>query len=128
MGCCGFRDRIEKYVEEFRKSGRAPKCPKCGKVLEPAVVYFGEPLPATALAEAFTLARTCNVMVVVGTSLAVYPAALVSLEAHRSGAKLYIVNLSPTPLDHLATAVTYTKAGKTLPRVVEHVKKLTNMG
>ncbi len=127
-GWCGFRDRIEPYIEEFRKSGKAPKCPRCGKFLKPAVVYFGEPLPAIALAEAFTLARTCNIMVVAGTSLAVYPAALIPLEAHRSGAKLYIVNLSPTPLDHLATAVAYTKAGEILPRVVEHVKKLTNMG
>jgi len=123
-GWCGFRDRIEEYVEEFRRSGRAPRCPSCGKVLKPAVVYFGEPLPAAALAEAFTLARTCEIMVVIGTSLAVYPAALIPSEACRSSAKLYIVNLAPTPLDHLATAFTYARAGKVLPQVVEHVEKL----
>ena len=71
----------------MKKLGEAPKCPKCGYTLKPAFVYFGEPLSQKELVEAFTLAKTCRVMVVVGTSLAVYPAALIPWEAHQNGAE-----------------------------------------
>lgn len=122
---CGFRDSIDKYkyIELFKSSGKAPKCPKCGKTLKPAVVYFGEPLPATELVEAFTLAKTCKLMIVVGTSLAVYPAALIPVEAYRAGATLHIINLSPTDLDHIAKTVIRGRAGEVLTKLLEEVEK-----
>ena len=121
---CGFRDKIDRYVERFRLEGKAPRCPQCNYLLKPAVVYFGEPLPQAELAESFSLARTCKVMVVVGTSLAVYPAALVPVEAYRSGAEIHIINLSPTPLDSVARTVIRRKAGEALATLVEYAKNM----
>jgi NAD-dependent deacetylase len=82
------------------------------------VVLFGEPLPAAAVQEAFALARDADVMLVVGSSLVVHPAADIPLAAVRAGAKLIIVNAEPTPLDSLAEVVIHGRAGEVLPDIL----------
>ena len=124
---CGFRDDIEKYVSEFMKTKTAPKCPNCGFVLKPAVVYFGERLPEDELEEAFALAHSCRVILVVGSSLVVYPAAWIPEIAIQRGAKLFIVNITPTRLDSYAELVVRERAGVFLPTVVEHVKQILKL-
>jgi NAD-dependent deacetylase len=81
------------------------------------VVFFGEPLPPGAIGEAVRLASECDVMLVVGSSLAVRPAADIPLLAVRQGAPLLIVNDEPTPLDELATLVLRGRAGEILPEI-----------
>lgn len=97
-----------------------PRCQVCGGVfLKPTVVLFGEPMPQAAIQEAFALAREADVMLVVGSSLVVYPAAEVPLVAVRSGAKMIVVNAEPTPFDELAEVVVRGKSGEVLPQIVE---------
>ena len=96
-----------------------PRCKVCGgSRLKPTVVLFGEPMPAQPLQEAFELARNADVMLVVGSSLVVHPAADIPLAALRSGARLIVVNAEPTPLDELAEVVNHGRSGEVLPEVV----------
>jgi NAD-dependent deacetylase len=97
-----------------------PRCGICGGTfLKPTVVLFGEPLPQEAIQQAFTLARQADVMLVVGSSLVVYPAADIPLMAVRSGAQLIVINAEPTPFDELAAVVVRGKSGKVLPEIVK---------
>jgi NAD-dependent deacetylase len=95
-----------------------PRCLICGGAfLKPTVVLFGEPMPPDAVADATRLAEVADVMLVVGSSLVVYPAADIPLIAVRVGAPLIVVNAEPTPLDRLAAAVIHGKAGEILPEL-----------
>jgi NAD-dependent deacetylase len=97
-----------------------PRCRVCGGTfLKPTVVLFGEPLPRAAIQQALTFARQADVMLVVGSSLVVYPAAEIPLVATRSGAQLIVINAEPTPLDELAAVVIRGKSGEVLPEIVE---------
>jgi NAD-dependent deacetylase len=96
-----------------------PCCPSCGgRYLKPTVVLFGEPLPILALARAQELAAHADAMLVVGSSLQVYPAAGIPRLARDAGADLVIVNTEPTPFDSWAQVVLRGKAGELLPRVL----------
>ena len=96
-----------------------PRCKICdGVFLKPTVVLFGEPMPPAAMQNAFALARQADVMLVVGSSLAVYPAADIPLVAVRSGARMVVVNAEPTPFDELAEVVIRGKSGEVLPEIV----------
>lgn len=97
-----------------------PRCRVCGGIfLKPTVVLFGEPMPQPAVQEAFALARQSDVMLVVGSSLVVYPAADIPVVAVRSGARLIVINAEPTPLDEIADVVIRGKAGEVLPEIVD---------
>ncbi|HDH57670.1 MAG TPA: NAD-dependent protein deacylase, partial [Bacteroidetes bacterium] len=87
-------------------------------ILRPDVVFFGEMLPQGALNEAFELARQASLLLVVGSSLVVHPAAQVPAVAHAAGARLAIVNADPTPMDGITEWVFHEKAGKILPRLI----------
>jgi NAD-dependent deacetylase len=96
-----------------------PRCRMCGGTfLKPTVVLFGEPMPVPAVQEAFALAQKADVMLVVGSSLVVHPAADIPLAAVRSGARLIVVNAEPTPLDRLAEVVLRGRSGEVLPQLV----------
>jgi NAD-dependent deacetylase len=102
-----------------------PHCKVCGGArLKPTVVLFGEPMPAAALQEAFGLAQTADVMLVVGSSLVVHPAADIPLAALRSGARLIIVNAEPTPLDAMAEVVIHGRSGEVLPEVLSLIEAM----
>jgi NAD-dependent deacetylase len=96
--------------------GALPVCPACGALARPDVVWFGEPLPEAALEAAWDAARRCEVMLVVGTSALVQPAASLPLVALRHGARLVEVNPEPTPLSELAAEVIREPAATGLPR------------
>lgn len=116
---CSFRGDLKKFVEEVKKSEKAPRCPRCSSILKPAVVYFGEPLPEKELLDALSMARSSSLLIIIGTSLAVYPAALIPQEAIRTGAKAVVINDSPTPIDGKAELVVRRKAGEILPEVAK---------
>ncbi len=93
-----------------------PRCRMCGGIfLKPTVVLFGEAMPTTAVEEAFALARAADVMLVVGSSLVVYPAAHVPLAAAEAGSALIVINAEPTPIDRFAEVVIHGRSGEVLP-------------
>jgi len=101
LRCAGVRVSFEDAAEIVRK-GEMPKCPKCGRVLKPAITFFGESLPTDALREAISESQKADFMLVLGTSLTVYPAASMPEYTLRSGGKIVIINNMPTPLDSRA--------------------------
>jgi NAD-dependent deacetylase len=94
-----------------------PRCPACGAVPKPDVVLFGELLPVEAFARAERLAREAALLLVVGSSLQVWPVAGLPLETTGHGGALAIVNREPTPYDDDATVVVAAEAGPTLDAV-----------
>jgi NAD-dependent deacetylase len=118
-GAACTRDEVQDRLE----AGEAiPDCRACGGILKPHTVLFGEPMPVRETRSAETRARAAGCFVVVGSSLVVYPAAYMPVYAKEAGARLVIVNLTPTHLDHLADVVIAGKAGDVLARVVERVR------
>jgi NAD-dependent deacetylase len=107
-----------------------PRCPECGALLRPHVVWFGESLSPTVLQKAFQLSTECDVMFVVGTSALVQPAASLPLSAAETGAKIVEVNPDPTPLTPYADFSFRGKAGEILPLINKDLKKAlkTNKG
>ncbi len=100
-GQCGWSTTFEK-VAPVVQADRLPECGGCGAVVKPDITFFGEMLPTGALEEAFSLAAGVDLLLVLGSSLVVQPAASVPLVTLESGGRLAIVNLDPTPLDHRA--------------------------
>ncbi|MDR2154934.1 MAG: NAD-dependent deacylase [Burkholderiaceae bacterium] len=82
--------------------GRPPYCAECRNLLRPAVVWFGEMLPPGILAAAEHAASVCDLMLVVGTSGMVYPAAGLAVQARQAGAQVVVINPEPTDLDEVA--------------------------
>jgi NAD-dependent deacetylase len=95
----------------------APRCRECGTVLKPDVVFFGELLPAAAIDRAFELAREARLMLVVGSTLEVYPVAGLPLETLDAGGALAIVNKGPTAFDDRAELRIEGAAGEILGEV-----------
>ena len=115
---CG---NVEARVDVQKRLGveMPPRCVRCGGTfLKPTVVLFGEPMPADAVQDAFELAKGTDVMLVVGSSLVVYPAAEIPLVAVRAGAPMIVVNAEPTPYDRLAEVVIHGRSGEVLPEIV----------
>ena len=96
-----------------------PFCPSCGALLRPHIVWFGESLDTTMISRAFAASSACEVMLVIGTSSVVYPAAALPIRAGESGAKIIEVNPDPTPLSSYADISIRGKAGDILPRLAE---------
>lgn len=117
LDCGGREPRSE--VQARLDVEMPPRCKVCGGTfLKPTVVLFGEPMPQAAVLEAFELARQADVMLVVGSSLVVYPAADIPVVAARSGARLIVINAEPTPVDQLADVVIRGKSGELLPQII----------
>ena len=115
---CGTRE--SRAVVQARLAVQMPPlCKSCGGLfLKPTVVLFGEPMPLPAMHEALALAQSADVMLVVGSSLVVHPAADIPLAAARAGASLIIINTEPTPFDSLAEVVIHGRAGEVLPEIL----------
>jgi NAD-dependent deacetylase len=96
-----------------------PACPNCGRILKPDVVMFGELLPEAAIARATQLASQAGVLLVVGSSLEVYPVAGLPLETLAAGGALAIVNRGSTPFDARASVTIDGSAGETLRALAE---------
>ena len=99
--------------------GEPPACADCGNLLRPGVVWFGEMLPEDAIDAAERAARECDVLLVVGTSGAVWPAAGLARVARRAGAKVVIVNPQASEIDGEAHWLLRGTAAEVLPRVLD---------
>ena len=115
---CGGEEPLERVLEQL-ESAPAPLCPDCGAVLKPDVVFFGELLPVAAIERATEFARRARLLLVVGSSLEVYPAAGLPLETIASGGSLAIVNRGPTALDDQADLRLDGSAGEILRRTAD---------
>ena len=107
-------------VQSWSENGETPpRCPQCGGLLRPDVVWFGEALPMEALQTAWEAARMCEVFFSVGTSGMVEPAASLPYMAQQAGATVVEVNPNETPLTHQAHFVLPGPSGVVLPQLVQ---------
>jgi len=120
---CGRRYPIEQIKTRLDEDEEIPDCEACHGILKPDAVFFGEALPEKVLREATYHSSHCALIIVIGSTLIVYPAAYMPIYAVESGAKLVIINLSSTPMDKQAAVLLRAKAGETMPRIVERVRE-----
>lgn len=110
--------------QQILESGvTVPECPDCGGILKVHTVSFGQPMPERETREAEKRSKLCDLFMVVGSSLVVYPAAQMPAHASKAGARLVIVNLTPTYVDDYADAVIREKAGPALTQILKHVHR-----
>jgi len=120
---CGERYPLREILRKNRGSEEVPVCARCAGILKPDVIFFGEALPEETLQEATRRASHCDLLIVVGSSLVVYPAAYMPLYAKQAGAGLVIINLSMTPADKVADVVIHASAGQVMGRIVTEVRQ-----
>jgi len=101
-----------------------PPCTECGGIIKTATISFGQAMPEKETRQSERLSREADLMLVVGSTLVVQPAALMPLVTHRSGGKVVIVNLSETGGDFYADLVIRGKAGEILPALLEKYRSL----
>lgn len=118
---CGRRYPFEQIKARLDKGEEIPDCEACHGLLKPDAVFFGELLPEKVLKEATSRSYNCDLFIVIGSTLVIYPAAYMPSYAVRSGVKLVIINLSPTPMDQKATVLIRAKAGEAMSRVIRKV-------
>ena len=100
-----------------------PRCTRCGSYVRPDVVWFGEMLPQGVFEGAESLARSCDVMLVVGTSGLVYPAAALPFAASGGGALVIEVNTEPSEITRTVDIFIQGPAGRVLPEIVSGLKE-----
>ena len=116
---CSRRFPMHEVLQRIGEGLEVPDCPDCHGILKPDAVFFGEALPQETLREAIRHSRNCELFIVIGSTLVIYPAAYIPTYAAEAGAKLVIVNLSETPFDHYATVLIRDKAGDIMSKVVD---------
>lgn len=110
------------FLGKFIETGEIPRCRVCNGILKPNVILFGEALPLRILQTAQRLARECDVMLVVGSSLEVAPASELPMIAVAHGAKLILVNYESTYIDAEADVVIHDDVADVLPQLVQLVE------
>ncbi len=120
---CGTRYRSEQIRDRVLAGDEVPECERCRGILKSATILFGEAMPVRETMEAERRSRACDLCIVIGSSLVVYPAAHMPMYALRSGAKLVIINEGETPLDDCCHVRIHRKAGDTMGRVTDLVKE-----
>jgi NAD-dependent deacetylase len=116
---CGDRAPMERALERVRGGELDPACRSCGGILKSATISFGQSLVYEDLMRSERAARSCDLLIAVGSTLSVYPVAGVVPLAKRAGAKLVIVNGETTAMDELADVVLRGRIGELLPRIVD---------
>jgi NAD-dependent deacetylase len=116
---CGFHAHVDWALEKIEAGDPDPSCPLCGGLVKSSTVSFEQALPDQVVQDALAMAAQADLMVAVGSSLQVYPAAQLPIVAVRNGARLVIVNDELTPFDDWADLVVRGRAGEVLPAAVE---------
>lgn len=122
FGNCG--QVYENWSDDDYEGEIPPRCQACGSFLRPDVVWFGEQLPEKQVQEAFLSAENCDVILVVGTSGMVQPAASLPVVAHRAGARYIEVNPQPGMITESADILLKGKSGEILPPLVATLEQL----
>lgn len=118
---CGRTWPYEEIQEKLEAGDLEPRCDACNGLIKPATVSFGQPMPEEELRRAFECAEQCDLMLMIGSSLQVEPAASIPGAARRAGAKLIFINRTPTPWDHIAEVVFRESAAEVLGRLMEEL-------
>jgi NAD-dependent deacetylase len=114
---CGLRHELEDLKRPFLATGAPPACRECEGIVKSATISFGQAMPPEEMARAEAATLACDLFIVLGSSLVVYPAADFPLMAKRNGAGLVIVNREPTPQDPYADLVLHEELGPLLTAV-----------
>jgi NAD-dependent deacetylase len=114
---CQARHELGFVRPVFEATGRPPSCEACGGVLKSATVSFGQAMPARQMRQAQELAGNCDLFLVAGSSLVVFPAASLPVLAVQRGARLVIINREPTEMDPVATLVIRADIGDVLDTI-----------
>jgi NAD-dependent deacetylase len=118
---CGDRTAMADALARVRAGEDDPPCTLCGGILKSATVMFGQPLQPGVFERAALAAARCDLLLAVGSTLTVEPAASLCAIATKSGASLVIVNRDPTPYDTAATAVIREPIGQVVPRLADQL-------
>ena len=115
---CGWRGPMQPTLDRVRAGEEDPNCKSCGGVLKSATISFGQSLVPEVIDRAMHAAAEADLLLAIGTSLAVYPVAHAVPLAKSAGAKVIILNAEPTAMDGVADAVLRGQLGETLPQLV----------
>jgi NAD-dependent deacetylase len=115
---CGTRYEMADIEQQFNQLNRVEPCSRCSGIVKTATISFGQTMPEDKMALAQAAVEECDLMIVAGSSLVVYPAAIFPEDAKRRGAKLVILNREATDLDTIADLVLHLEIGPTLSYVV----------
>jgi len=116
---CGDRTEMATALDRVRNGEDDPACLLCGGILKSATVMFGQSLDPVVLAKAARVTQQCDLMLAIGSTLTVEPAASLCAVAVEFGASLVIVNRDPTPYDDIATEVINEPIGVAVPRIAD---------
>jgi NAD-dependent deacetylase len=114
---CGMRAPMQRALDRVRAGEEDPKCRECGGILKSDTISFGQSLVPEVLERSMRVAGEADLLLAVGTSLQVYPAAGVVPIAREAGARVVIVNAQPTPFDDMADVVLRDPISEVLPRI-----------
>jgi NAD-dependent deacetylase len=120
---CRQRYPVELMIQNIPSADYVPACEMCGGILKPDVIFFGEALPKKALMLATQESQECDLFIVIGSSLVVYPAAYMPMYAKRSGAGIVIINLGPTEQDDIADVIINASAGETMTAIMKILRE-----
>jgi NAD-dependent deacetylase len=118
---CAKRYPVDTLIEEISSADYVPECKNCGGILKPDVIFFGEALPHKALQSATEEAQECDLFIIIGSSLVVYPAAYMPVYAKRARAGIVIINLDSTQLDYIADVIIHHSAGETMTMILNRL-------
>jgi NAD-dependent deacetylase len=119
---CGKRFQRDYAHEKMLAGEKVPRCGECKGILKPATVAYGQSMPLRETEEAMERSAACDLFLVAGSSLVVYPAAQMPVLAKRAGAKLVIINIGETPHDSQADVIIGEKTGETMSEIVKRAK------
>ena len=116
---CAKRFELVEIKSVFLTEGIVPSCNDCGGIIKTATISFGQSMPAVEMQKAEAAASNCELFIVIGSSLVVYPAAGLPMLAKENGARLVIINEQSTDLDSLFDLIIHEQIGKTLSLVID---------
>ncbi|WP_129776784.1 SIR2 family NAD-dependent protein deacylase [Peristeroidobacter soli] len=116
---CHTRVELDELEREFRETNTVAPCKRCGGIIKTATISFGQQMPELPMRRAQEETLACDLFLVLGSSLSVFPAADFPVRAKNNGAKLVIVNRDPTPVDRLADLVIHEGIGATMEVALE---------
>jgi NAD-dependent deacetylase len=115
---CSARYGLDAIRAEFEQHGEVAPCPRCGGLIKTATISFGQSMPEAEMAKAQQFTEACDLMIVLGSSLTVYPAAGFPHYAKQLGASLVIINREPTDQDDIADLVIHESIGEVMSQAI----------
>ena len=119
---CGKKYERDEIEERVKSGVKVPYCDDCSGSLKPDTISFGQAMPEDKMTESFRHAHECDLCIVLGSSLVVYPAASIPIQAVENGAKLIIINRDATPLDDRSDLNIHDSLSKALGQIMDRVR------